>query len=259
MLHIIQNDPQVPPGNLAENLMVPYQLHHPYRDGQLPGLEEMSELIVLGGAMGANDDARYPFLTDLKKLISQVVAAGIPYLGICLGGQLLAAALGAQVVSSRWEELGTLPVQLTAEGLTDRLFQGLPDRFTTFQWHHDSFDLPHGAVLLASSPACLHQAFRFGNSAWGLQFHPEVTEQIIRDWSAWDPSTACRVDELVAAFKARTDEYRATARQMLNNFYAENARQLKQPVMCHPGGTPDFRAAACGEGCDGTLCVGDTR
>lgn len=218
MLHIIQNDPEVPPGNLAENLTVPYQLHHPYKNGRLPSLADISALIVLGGAMGANDDAGYPFLADLKLLIRSVVTARIPYLGICLGGQLLAAALGAHVVSSRWEELGRLPVQLTEAGQHDRLFREIPDRFTTFQWHHDSFDLPHEAVLLASSPTCPHQAFRVGTNAWGLQFHPEVTEQIIRGWCAWDPTTACRTDTLVAAFLAQLKGYRQISRQLVHNF-----------------------------------------
>ena len=87
MLHIIQNDPEVPPGNISEHLSIPYALHHPYRGEKLPEVDEISALIVLGGAMGANDDQRYPFLVDLKALIRRVVAAGRPYLGVCLGGQ----------------------------------------------------------------------------------------------------------------------------------------------------------------------------
>lgn len=221
MLHIIQNDPQVPPGNIAENFAaagVLYVVHHPYTGDPLPELCDVSALIVMGGAMGANDDARHPFLYDLKIFIKTVVLAGIPYLGICLGGQLLAAALGAQVVSSRWEELGSLPVSLTAEGRRDALFAGLSDEFDTFQWHHDSFDIPAGGVLLASSPACRHQAFRIGSAAWGTQFHPEVTEEIIRDWCAWDPETSSRVDGLVADFHAMEPSYRSTARKILLNF-----------------------------------------
>jgi GMP synthase-like glutamine amidotransferase len=108
MLHIIQNDPEVPPGNIIDNLdnlAVPYVIHHPCRDGVLPLPEQIPALIVLGGAMGANDDSRYPFLGDLKNLIQEVVAARIPYLGICLGGQLLAAALGAKVVSGAGKKL----------------------------------------------------------------------------------------------------------------------------------------------------------
>lgn len=217
-LHIIQNDPEVPPGNIIDNLSIPYVIHNPYRDGALPVLEEIAALIVLGGAMGADDDPRHPFLTDLKNLIRSVVAARIPYLGICLGGQLLAAALGAKVVSSRWEELGALPVSLTVAGEEDFLFSGIAETFTTFQWHHDSFDLPAGCVLLASSDLCPHQAFRVGSSAWGLQFHPEVTEAIIRDWSAWDLETAAQTDSLVEKFLANALPYGVTARQLLSNF-----------------------------------------
>jgi len=221
MLHIIQNDPQVPPGNLAENLEtmgVMYVVHHPYSGDPLPELRDISALIVLGGAMGANDDARHPFLTELKGFIRKVVVAETPYLGICLGGQLLAAALGARVASGRWEELGSLPVTVTAEGRSDRIFAELPAELDTFQWHHDSFDIPDGAVLLAFSTACPHQAFRVGRAAWGTQFHPEVTEQIIRDWSAWDPATGDRVDELLADFSRMETRYRAVAWELLANF-----------------------------------------
>lgn len=218
MLHIIQNDPEVPPGSITDQLTVPYCVHQPYRDGQFPRLEDISALLVLGGAMGANDDCRHPFLSDLKQLIRTAVAAGIPYFGVCLGGQLLAAALGAQVVANRWKEIGNFKVALTAEGKTDLLFKGVSSEFAAFQWHHDSFDLLAGAVLLATSPACPHEAFRVGDSAWGVQFHPEVTEEIIRCWCAWDKSTAGRVEELVAGFKAEAESYRATVSQLMNNF-----------------------------------------
>jgi GMP synthase-like glutamine amidotransferase len=217
-LHIIQNDPEVPPGNLLEHLSIPYVVHHPYTGEKLPNVGEISSLIVMGGAMGANDDHRHPFLADLKNLIRTVVTARIPYLGICLGGQLLAAALGAKVVSNRWEELGTLNVTLTEEGKTDPLFAGIPEEFSTFQWHHDSFDIPENGVLLATSPACPHQAFRVGDSAWGVQFHPEVTEQIIRDWCAWDSSSAEKVELLIEPFSTVTEEYRATSCLIMNNF-----------------------------------------
>jgi len=221
MLLIIQNDPEVPPGTIAENLEaigIVYAVHHPYNGDPLPDPRDMSALIVLGGAMGANDDARHPFLCELKGFIRKVVAAGIPYFGICLGGQLLAAALGARVASNRWEELGSLPVELVPTGQGDFLFEGIPRKFITFQWHHDSFDIPDGGVLLASSPLCGHQAFRYGTTAWGVQFHPEVTEQIIRDWCAWDRSTAGRTEELIIAYHVMENEYKAVSRQLLVNF-----------------------------------------
>ena len=217
ILHIIQNDPEVPPGNILDHLSIPYIIHHPYRGEKLPEVAQVSALIVMGGAMGANDDRQHPFLGDLKNLIRSVVAARIPYLGVCLGGQLLAAAFGAKVVSNRWEERGTLDVSLTQEGKADRLFGGISGRFSTFQWHHDSFDIPAGGVLLASSQACPHQAFRVGDSAWGLQFHPEVKEDIIRGWCAWDSSTLEKAEELVAAFSAEAENYRATGLRLLDN------------------------------------------
>jgi len=231
MLHIIQNDLEVPLGNIADNLDslgVLHVVHHPYCGDPLPCLQDISALIVLGGSMGANDDDRHPFLYDLKLFIRQVVSAGVPYLGVCLGGQLLAAALGAQVVSNRWEELGSLPVTLTGAGREDLLFSGLPAEIDTFQWHHDSFDIPTGGVLLASSPACQHQAFRVGDCAWGTQFHPEVAESIIRDWCAWDSTTAVRLDDLLGDFHRIESRYRAIARQVLTNFLA--AAQLPKSL-----------------------------
>lgn len=223
MLHIIQNDPEVPPGNIIDCLDsqgVMHVVHHPYCGDPLPDLRDISALIVLGGAMGANDDAVHPFLFELKILIRCVAKNTIPYLGICLGGQLLAAAVGSRVVSNRWEEVGSFGVTLTDEGRVDALFSGLPDTIGTFQWHHDSFDLPAGAVLLASSAACPHQAFRSGACAWGTQFHPEVTERIIRDWCAWDPATSGRVEELLQEFGAIKPQYGETSRKMITNFLA---------------------------------------
>jgi len=218
MLHIIQNDPEVPPGAIIDCLTTPYRLHHPYREGLLPKIEDIAALIVLGGAMGADDDHKHPFLAELKQLIRQAVASGIPYLGVCLGGQLLAAALGATVAAKRWEEIGNFHVSLTAAGNSDRLFRSVPQQFQAFQWHHDSFDIPSGGVLLAASTACPHQAFRVGKSAWGIQFHPEVTEEIIRCWSAWDSSTSSRTEEFVTGFKAEAENLAATVRQLMWNF-----------------------------------------
>lgn len=223
-LYIIQNDPEVPPGNILNTLddcAVSFQVVHPYAGDPLPELPSIAALIVLGGSMGANDDLRHPFLTPLKALIRAVVRADLPYLGICLGGQLLAAALDAQVVSARWEELGTLPFSLTHEGEADPLFAGIASPVITFQWHHDSFDLPSGATLLASSTICPHQAFRAGRSAWGLQFHPEVTGTIIRDWCAWDKDTRERTEAIIQDFNNHHQRYTGTARQLIRNFLGQ--------------------------------------
>jgi GMP synthase-like glutamine amidotransferase len=220
MLHIIQNDPEVPPGDITEHLGVPHLVHHPYRDGLLPAAGDISALIVLGGSMGANDDHKHPFLAELKELIRQIVRSEIPYLGICLGGQLLAAALGAKVESCRWEEIGNFPVTLMEEGERDRFFRDIPREFFTFQWHHDSFDIPGGGTLLATSQACPNQAFRVGDSAWGVQFHPEVTEEIIRAWAAWDGSASGNAEELVDRFNAGRERYQFIVNRLMRNFLA---------------------------------------
>ena len=218
MLYIIQNDPTVPPGNIPGNLHVPYQVIHPYQGEELPDMEKVSALIVLGGSMGACDDDQHPFLTKVKELIRSVVARDIPYLGICLGGQLLAAAMGAEVTSNRWGEIGTFAVDLKKEGQSDVLFEGLTAVFRTFQWHNDSFDIPAGGTRLALSQTCPNQAFRIGRCAWGLQFHPEVTEDIVREWAGGNPSAAPRSESLVADFNAMSAEYDATARRIVRNF-----------------------------------------
>lgn len=218
MLHIIQNDPEVPPGNIVDHLTIPYAVYHPYYGDPLPGVADISALIVLGGAMGANDEYKHPFLADLKTLIRHVVESGVPYLGICLGGQLLAAVLGAQVASGRWDEIGNFDISLTDRGTSDPLFSGIARKFRTFQWHHDSFDIPQGGMLLAYSDVCPNQAFRVGRCAWGLQFHPEVTEAIIRDWCAWERSTSAKTEELIQAFSREAAAYGITARRLLHNF-----------------------------------------
>lgn len=194
MIHIIQNDPDVPPGGIVR-WPAPLTLHHPYRGDHLPRIREMDGLIVLGGRMGADEDGIYPFLTAVRDLMGEAVQSGVPTLGICLGGQLLAMACGGRVVRNRWGERGTAEIRLTRRGEGDPLFRGLLSPFPTFQWHDDSFDLPPDADLLAGTAACPHQAFRIG-SGWGVQFHPEITREILSLWAAdEDPPIRERLEE----------------------------------------------------------------
>lgn len=221
MLHIIQNDPEVPAGAIAEYLNEWNLLSGTvrlYAGETLPALGDLSSVIVLGGTMGAYDDVSYPYLAGLKLWTRSVVAAGIPYLGICLGGQLLAAAHGGEVHPNRWGEEGMASVTLTAEGWDDRLFSGVGSDFSTFQWHHDSFDIPPGGVLLARSPDCANQAFRIGAAAWGTQFHPEVTEDIIRGWCAIGGKSSARTAEILTVWRSGREKYREAARRLLQNF-----------------------------------------
>ena len=221
MLAIVQNDPEVPPGIYAEHLAgegIPFLLIKPGAGEALPATQELRGAIVLGGAMGVHDTAEFPFLEEVKGFIREVVCAGVPYLGICLGGQLLADVLGARVASGACGEKGSLPVTLTREGEADPLFAGIPREFVTFQWHDDTFAIPAGGLLLASSSACANQAFRVGPSAYGLQFHPEVDLAIVGTWARWTEETAPRADDFLTAFAAAQEAYRAASLRLLTNF-----------------------------------------
>jgi GMP synthase (glutamine-hydrolysing) len=149
----------------------------------LPDFDRFDAIVAMGGPMSVNDDADLPWLTAEKRAIGEAVRAGVPYFGACLGVQLLAASLGARVYAGPDPEVGVLPVTLTDEGAADPLFAGLPRSFPTLQWHGDTFDLPDGATLLASSPAYPNQGFRFGRAAYGIQFHVEVLPAMAREWA----------------------------------------------------------------------------
>ena len=139
-------------------------------------------LIVMGGPMSANDEPRLNYIARELRLIEQAIKRGCPVLGICLGSQLIAKALGARVYPGPEKEIGWYDLDLTPEGQSDPLFHGWPARLRIFQWHGETFDLPSGAVHLACSSRYPHQAFRFGENVYGLQFHPEITLKMITHW-----------------------------------------------------------------------------
>jgi GMP synthase (glutamine-hydrolysing) len=156
-----------------------------YEGARLPAdARGYQAVIVMGGPMGVYDEAEYPFLRDEHGFLTRVLAQGVPLLGICLGSQLLAKALGARVYRNPHKEIGWYTVDLTPAGVTDPLFAGLTSPVPVFQWHGDAFDLPAGAIPLASSPLCTHQAFRYGDRVYGLLFHLELTPDIIHSWLA---------------------------------------------------------------------------
>lgn len=136
--------------------------------------------IVFGGPMSANDDDTLPFIRTELNWISLVLASGRPYLGICLGAQLLARALGAQVLPhpEGQREIGYCDLQPTPTGMP-YFSRPMP----VYHWHSEGFTLPAGAVHLAMGRTFPHQAFRYGEAAFGLQFHPEMTQQLIEDWT----------------------------------------------------------------------------
>jgi GMP synthase (glutamine-hydrolysing) len=149
-------------------------------DAPTPDWAKYDGLIFLGGSMSVNDDLAW--LGVELDAIGRAVKAGQPVLGICLGAQLIAKALGAEVRRNPESEIGWYPISCTASAETDRLFTGLGTEYV-FHWHGETFDLPPGGELLATSERCRNQAFRVGERQYGIQFHLEVTPEMIEDWS----------------------------------------------------------------------------
>lgn len=147
----------------------------------LPDWRPYAGIVAMGGAMGAYEEDRHPWLTGEKRLIAEAVGAGSPYWGVCLGAQLLAAALGARVAAGPEPEVGIGAVELTVEAAGDPVFAGAPGRFRTLQWHGDTYELPAGARRLARSDRYEQQAFALGG-AYGVQFHLEVDGALAETW-----------------------------------------------------------------------------
>ena len=145
-----------------------------FRNSTLPKIEDIDWLIVMGGPMGVYDENMFPWLVKEKKFISDAIRHNKKVIGVCLGAQLIASALDAQVYPNTQKEIGWFPVRVTLDGKSSSLFKNIPQQFTAFHWHGDTFDLPEGAHWLAESEACKHQAFSFNKHVLGLQFHLEI-------------------------------------------------------------------------------------
>jgi len=147
-----------------------------------PRTEGYHGLVILGGPMSAADPERHPHLATETALIREAIEREVPVLGICLGAQLLARALGGEVRAARRKEIGWHEVARTPAAVDDPLFSHFGERETLFQWHEDTFAIPRGAVRLAGSATCPNQAFRYRRNVYGLQFHLEVDEPLIERW-----------------------------------------------------------------------------
>jgi len=191
----------------------------------LPDWHDFDAIVAMGGPMSANDDESLPWLTDEKRLIAEAVTEGKPFWGVCLGVQLLAASLDARVYPGPTPEVGLLPVSLTAEGHHDPVFGGASGELVTLQWHGDTFDLPEGAVRLASSPAYENQAFRF-ERAYGVQFHLEVSTEMAREWAEVPEYVTSlertlgveKAPSFLAAIEERGPEMRAAGRALFEHW-----------------------------------------
>jgi GMP synthase (glutamine-hydrolysing) len=209
------------PGLIGEALLrkgIAMDINYLYQGETVRDPSAYDALVIMGGDMNVYQEEQFPWLAVETRFIRQAALSGQAILGICLGGQLLARALGAIVRLGGAPELGLTEIELTEAGLADPLFEGLLSVEATV-WHDDTFDIPAGAVVLASSAGCANQAFRYGERAYGLQFHPEVTPAILEDWIAAAPYLA--VDDqraLRAHFENRYAALQTQADCLVENF-----------------------------------------
>ncbi|MEV4320441.1 type 1 glutamine amidotransferase [Actinocrispum sp. NPDC049592] len=225
---VIQPDDSDPAANLGDWLTAAgaeLTVVRPFAE-DLPALDDFQGVVCLGGGMGAMDDAEHPWLKDVRQLLASAVGKRVPTLGVCLGGQLLAAATGGRVVvGDQGPEVGPSLVAKRDVAWTDPLFGHMPMMIDVMHFHLDAIDrLPPGAELMASSGKYPNQAFRLNGSAYGVQFHIETSTEIVLKWAKAEPEAAAqaRPGELEPA---RLDEAHADIAEAWQPF-AERFVQL---------------------------------
>jgi GMP synthase (glutamine-hydrolysing) len=182
-LHYLQHVPFENPGCIldwANENNVDVKSSHLYKNDPLPELDVFDLLVVMGGAMGANDDDIYPWMPQEKKLIESAINANKKVIGICLGSQFLADVLGVKIYANSHKEIGWFPIEWSDAAQQNELTNHMPKTLDVFHWHGDTYDLPPNATHLAKSRVCQNQAFLFGNNVLAVQFHLEVKEDNIK-------------------------------------------------------------------------------
>lgn len=187
---ILKNTPAEGPGTIEDFLLdadISYRIVELASEA-LPAAGEFDSLVMMGGPMSVNDDLQY--LRREEELVREFISKGKKILGICLGAQIMASALGARVYAGPQKEVGWYDIEITDAGVTDPAMKelagsqaaGFQKKVKVFQWHGETFDIPAGAVRIASSALYPNQAFRYGEKAYAFQFHIEVTKEIIYAW-----------------------------------------------------------------------------
>jgi GMP synthase-like glutamine amidotransferase len=205
---------------------IPYQIFSFETGVRLPKPEGFTHIVILGGPMNVYEEDRYPFLREEDFFIKEAIQRGKLILGICLGAQLIAKALGAKVFKAPVKEIGWYDVSLTRIGSHDPFFSNLPKTFPVFQWHEDTFEIPKAGKIIATSTSVPHQGFRYGENAYGLQFHLEVTKEMIMEWmKTYEEELKGSQPPLFSKLKILTDTaikieaYTRRGMKFLSNFF----------------------------------------
>lgn len=204
-----------------ERLGIPTTLIHAYNNEPFPKTDDIAGAIVLGTPISIREYLEHDYLKNEHKFLATMIRANMPVLGICFGSQILAHVLGARVERNAQLEIGTLPVKLTPEAVPEMMFRGFPDEFPVFQWHGDTFRVPHGAVHHATSDLCKNQAFSKGN-CWGIQFHFEPTAEDVAAYAEAYPEELKEVglnaETLLQSFKDSEANIEQSLRLLIANF-----------------------------------------
>jgi GMP synthase (glutamine-hydrolysing) len=189
----------------------------------LPEVDRYDWLVVMGGPMGVGDESTYGWLSGEKRAIAAAIEQGKTVIGVCLGAQLIASVLGARVQPSPHKEIGWFPVSRTADAVDHPLTSNLPETFPAFHWHGEMFDLPSGAVHVASSEGCPHQMFVHGDRVAGIQFHLEITDQGIVDLfdncqDDINPGPFVQTRDQILGAKSRLHDAHAVLHSLLDRF-----------------------------------------
>ncbi|HEY7875231.1 MAG TPA: type 1 glutamine amidotransferase [Actinomycetota bacterium] len=226
---VVQHEPSVPPGSITEVLArsnVPHRVVDAWQETDWPRATDASAVVVMGGTMNVDELDAYPFLRQSRALMADAIENGVPTLGVCLGSQMMARVLGGDVYRTEPRNAFFSPIEIDAVG-DDPLIAPFATGVEVLQFHEDTFTVPPGARPLARSERSgLHQAFRYGDSAYAIQFHFEVDDAIVRDWcrdigagalaTEWGTSEA----ELIGDARGRFAAQQAAGRELVRSFVA---------------------------------------
>ncbi len=222
---VIQNIAAESAGTIIDYLdsrTMPYQLTRSFESTGFPSAKDISAIINLGCPLSMTVYQNYPYLKNLFNYVAQAVREDTPYLGICFGGQMLAKVLGAEVRPNKVKEIGASSVRLTTQGKADPLFDGFESSFPVFQWHTDTFKIPHGAAQLAEGDLCANQAFR-SNRQVALQFHLETRAADIALWCDQYANELAEVgvkkSDLLADYDRYASQITNLSFKFLDNFF----------------------------------------
>lgn len=223
MIAVFKHVPFEGPGLIADMMEgrgMPYKTIEIYEEGVPLSVAGFTGIVSMGGPMSVLDQTEEIELE--RHFLVEAVRRRVPVLGVCLGAQILASAMGAQIHSGPEPEIGWGEVNLTGEGRIDALFAGVEKSLPVLHWHGDTYDLPEGSVSLASSDKYQQQAFRTGSSAYGLQFHLEVDEEMVREWVARDledeNGLLSGMDSITGSLKDRLDPVRLAGALVFGRF-----------------------------------------